>query len=179
MSNSRTLQNLANSAKASQDEFNNTLIEIHKQSANSIEAELMKIYKDEMNEIKSDTKRQLSVINSEMKKAKETILTEMKPNIIERLWRGTTMAILIIGLLAGFFIGYKIYNNQIANYQAHINTLQERNDYLEKWQIPQNMKESYLDKTTQQEQRVLVINPKEMRQTKDGILFHYLNKAGL
>lgn len=178
-SNLRTLTDLANSAKASQDKFNDTLIEIHRRSVNTIEDELARIYRDEISEIKNDTKKQVSTATYELIQAKKKILTEIKPAIIERLWRGTTMAILIIGLLAGFFISYKFYNNQIANYQAHIITLRERNDYLEKWQIPQNMRESYPDKVTQREQRVLIINPKEMRQTKDGILFHYLNKAGL
>lgn len=53
---SQTLIKLANSAKASQKELENTLIEIHKKSVDTIESELAKMYEEEISEIKNDTK---------------------------------------------------------------------------------------------------------------------------
>ena len=60
MQNSQTLKDLANSAKANQDEFNNTLIEIHKQSVSQIEQDLKNSYRHEINEIKNYIKNRLS-----------------------------------------------------------------------------------------------------------------------
>ena len=175
---SQTLTNLANSAKASQKELENTLIEIHKKSVDTIESELAKIYEEEISEIKNDTKKQLLEIVSEMKQTKETILNEMRPAIIQRLLSGMTAIILVIGLIVGYLINFLIYDNRITDYQTQHSKLLASNQELQKWQIPENLKYKEKDSKTNQESRYMIL-PKSTHNLTDGTKLYQIYNGGL
>ena len=81
MQNSQTLKDLASSAKANQDEFNNTLIEIHKQSVSQIEQDLKNSYRHEINEIKNDIKNRLSPTISQIANIRSEIIQQVTPSL--------------------------------------------------------------------------------------------------
>ena len=175
---SQTLTNLANSAKASQKELENTLIEIHKKSVDTIESELTKIYEEEISEIKNDTKRQLLEIVSEMKQTKDAILNEMEPTIIQRLLSGMTAIILVIGLIVGYLINFLIYDKRITDYQTQNSKLLASNQELQKWQIPENLKYKEKDSKTNQESRYMIL-PKSTHNLTDGTKLYQIYNGGL
>ena len=175
---SQTLINLANSAKASQKELENTLIEIHKKSVDTIESELAKIYEEEISEIKNDTKKQLLEIVSEMKQTKETILNEMKPAIIQRLLSGMTAIILVIGLILGYLINFLIYYKRITDYQTQNSKLLASNQELQKWQIPENLKYEEKDSKTNQDSRYMIL-PKSTHNLTDGTKLYQIYNGRL
>ena len=164
---SQTLINLANSAKASQKELENTLIEIHKKSVDTIESE-----------IKNDTKKQLLEIVSEMKQTKDAILNEMKPTIIQRLLSGMTAIILIIGLIAGYLINFFIYDKRITDYQTQNSKLLASNQELQKWQIPENLKYEETDSKTNRDSRYMIL-PKSTHNLTDGTKLYQIYNGRL
>ncbi|WP_185702415.1 MULTISPECIES: hypothetical protein, partial [unclassified Desulfovibrio] len=136
-----------------------------------IEAELTKIYADEMRETKQNTKAQLEQISSSWQETKENIAQEIiqiketmqkqiSPSIFQSLWRGTTAIVALISFLAGGAVIYLVTSSDLQIHRTTIKSYQQEITELKKWQIPQNMQQSWQDEKTNKEQRALVINPK-------------------
>ena len=173
-----SISNIIRGVECSQKELENTLIEIHKKSVDTIESELAKIYKEEISEIKNDTKKQLLEIVSEMKQTKDAILNEMEPTIIQRLLSGMTAIILVIGLIVGYLINFLIYDKRITDYQTQNSKLLASNQELQRWQIPENLKYKEKDSKTNQESRYMIL-PKSTHNLTDGTKLYQIYNGGL
>ena len=179
MQNSQTLKDLANSAKANQDEFNNTLIEIHKQSVSQIEQDLKNSYRHEINEIKNDIKNRLSPTISEIANIRSEIIQQVTPSLTEKIFNGLVLSIAMISLCLGFLACFWLNRTEIQYYQSENERLREENKVLNEWQIPVNYRTEQANKTTGKAERYLVLPPQTLSQMKDGTQYLQLNYGGL